>query len=247
VSALADEIDENGKTFAERWPREIDENRGKLSGDRNLVDSYRRITGVQALKTGIIEPLYGADATSFYAEAQNDALTSHVLASIGAWRPALQALRSCIENVLNAHFYADHPVELRLWSTTDFRLGFSELHAYFTKHPDLVGTGEFNGLDVLKGEYGTLSKAVHASAPSFRMTDEAAKLLLWSDSPQRLSMWATRERRVIEGVCLLTIALHRHRLSGAALPNVRESLSFAVSPAKRASLAQAHVHIAAPA
>ena len=244
MTDLADEVDENRLSFANSWLAQLNSNVACLADNTKLVESYRRITSLQALKSAVIEPHYAVDAAGFFAEAQNDALTSHVLASFGAWRPALQALRSCIENALSALYYNDHPIELRLWSSLSFRVGFSDLHSYFCKHPDVSDAGlELSGLDTLKAEYGTLSKAVHASAPSFRMTDPAAKLLLWSDDPARVNMWSTRERKVIEGVCLLTTVLNQARLAGAAQPNVRAALGFAISAARIVQLKRLHIHV----
>ena len=225
MSNLSEEIDENALAFSKEWISDLNKNAEALKNNNNIKESYRRITALQALKVGIIQENYSKSAIDFFAEAQNDALTSHVLASFGAWRPALQSLRSCIENVLNAHYYNDHPIELRMWSNYEFRMGFSSLHTYFCKHPDVspVGT-DISGLNLLKEEYGTLSKAVHASAPIFRMTDPAAKLLLWNNDASKLGMWATRERKVIEGVCLLTTILNQPQLSGTAQTNVRVSV-----------------------
>lgn len=244
MSALSDEIDANAAAFASQWPKKIADNLKQLQPDGKLTESYRRIAAIQALKSGIIEPKYSGPAVSFYAEAQNDLLTSHVLASFGAWRSALQALRSSIENVLNAFYYNDHPVEVRLWQSTDFKMSVAGLFSYFGAHPDIVQVGlPTAGVEQLKSEYSTLSKAVHASAPSFRMTDPAAKLLLWSSDKVKLGMWATREQKVVEGICLLTAILNQPRLSGAALPQVRAVLEFAVTSAKRKKLKELHVHI----
>lgn len=244
MSALRDEVDANAASFAVQWPKEISDNLKLLQPEEKVTDSYRRIAAIQALKSGLIEPSYSKPATNFYSEAQNDMLTSHVLASFGAWRSALQALRSAIENALNAFYYNDHPVEARLWECTDFKMPVSDLFSYFCRHPDIVHVSlATSGIEQLKSEYSTLSKAVHSSAPSFRMTDPAAKLLLWSPDKAKLGMWATREQKVIEGICLLTTILNRPRLSGAALPQVRAMLEFAITSAKRKKLKEMHVHV----
>ena len=124
---------------------------------------------IQAIKTDLIVPCYAAGSAAFFFEAHNDALVSHVSASTGAWRSALQALRSCIENTLAAVYYNDHPIELELWQSSRFMLGFSELLGYMEKHPRLSPLGvQLSGLAAMKTEYATLSKAVHASAANFR-------------------------------------------------------------------------------
>src|SRR5437870_9984913 len=62
--------------------------------------SYRRIVSLQAWRSELLETAISSGSLSFFLEAQNDALTSHALAGCGSWRSSLQALRSCIENVL---------------------------------------------------------------------------------------------------------------------------------------------------
>lgn len=152
------------------------------------------------------------------AGCANDALVSHVSASFGAWRSSLQALRSCLENALCSIYYKDHPVELLLWAQGRYRIGFAELHRYLSEHPSLVKYElHLTGLDIIADEYATLSKAVHASAASFRMTDPASMVLLWSNEPAKIGMWAARERKVLEGLSLLMICMHSERLQGTLL------------------------------
>ena len=150
---------------------------------------------------------------------------------------ALQSLRSCIENVLCAIYYNDHPIELELWGAGEFIIGFSELMKYMERHPRLSTVDvPLRGLDILKGEYATLSKAVHGSAENFRMTDPASTVLLWSADPVKASMWSTRERMTIEGIVLLLVALHHSLLQGARLTLLRDVLGFALSAARRRQL-----------
>jgi hypothetical protein len=75
------------------------------------------------------------------------------------------------------------------------------------------------------------------------MTDSAAKLLLWSDEQAKMGMWASREKKVVEGVCLLTVALYRAKLTGASLPSVRSVLPFAISQKKAQELKALHISI----
>lgn len=244
MSLLLSEIDENQNAFAKKWLSEVNSNTKSLSEEAVLKQNYRRLTAVQAIRTSLIEKKFDKDAAIFFSEAQNDLLTSHVMASFGAWRPALQSLRSGIENTLNTLYYNDHIIELQLWSKGNFRLGFSELISYFGRHPinDSVDH-ETMGLDTLKDEYATLSKAVHASSQNFRMTDSVDKILLWSDDKSKLGMWNSRSKKVIEACCLLTICLNKDSISGTSLPHVRSNLNFAISKAKRKKLKSIHVHI----
>jgi hypothetical protein len=235
MSLLEKELAANHANFFADWTAQASANWTVLSNLSVYKESYRRIASLQALKGSIIEPHYGSSA-AFFFEAHNDALVSHVFASLGAWRSALQALRSCIENVLCAVYYKDHPVELQLWAQGDFFLGFKELSRYLEKHPALKGLGTISGLEGLGSEYALLSKAVHGSATNFRMTEKASAVLLWSTEAQRASMWATRERRTLECLCLLVVCLHRSEFQGTRKTPVRELLSFAISATRRSDL-----------
>ncbi|MGY3589923.1 hypothetical protein ACVIGB_001200 [Bradyrhizobium sp. USDA 4341] len=203
---------------------------------------------MQALKTHLVVPNYSKASAAFLFEAHNDALVSHVNASVGAWRASLQALRSCIENALCAAYYNEHPVELELWGSGKYIIGLTELLKYFEKHPRLSGLAEnVSGLGHLRAEYATLSKAVHASAANFRMTDPVSNVLLWNTDPAKASMWSTREKRTIEGVCLLFIALHRTLLQGTQQTPLRDTLGFGISSSSRSLVKQAlSVNIPAP-
>lgn len=249
MAILRDEIDANQRAFFDDWTAQAQKNWATLKGDVAFVLSYRRLVSMQALKTFIVLRRYSNGSILFFTEAHNDALVSHVNASIGAWRPALQALRSCIENVLNAIYYTDHPVELELWSAGKHRMTFAELIRYMEGHPRLAGlSARVTGIQYLKAEYGTLSKAVHGSAARFRMTDKAATVLLWSADPIKASMWSAREEKVLEAICLLLICLHRDQLQGASLASVRDVLGYCVSNSSRALLRKTvTVNVPAPA
>lgn len=248
MSDLSDELDANSEAFKLKWKQDLDGNFATLGGNEKFQASYRRIAALQALRTSLIAPLYGADVSAFFVEAQNDALTSHVFASFGAWRSSLKALRSCIEDTFGALYFKDHPVELKLWEQGDFRLGFTSTHKYFADHPDLKACKDgVSGLDVIKEEYATLSKAVHGSAKGFRMTENAAGLLLWNTQNAKLGAWDTRHRKVIESLCLLVVSLHSQRLQGAAHAGLRAVLGYAIGPNRRTQLRdQLHVHVDAP-
>lgn len=239
MTALEDEIDSNQAKFFERWTTAASGNWKVLSaaGARNYRESYRRIASLNAIRTALVDPSSSKESAAFFLEAQNDALVSHVNAGIGAWRSSLQSLRGCLENALSYLYYKDHPVELALWAKGAFRLGFSELERYLSSHPATQGkTSTQRALDLISSEYSVLSKAVHSSAESFRMTAGADTTLLWSTEIPRLNMWSTRERRVLEGVVIQLIGHFANELEGARNIVLRETLSFAVPASKRAQL-----------
>lgn len=247
MSHLKDEIDANRSKFFDRWTSESCKNWQSLKENAVFTDSYRRLTAIQAIKMHIVVKNYSQGSAEFFHEAHNDALIAHVNASIGSWRTALQSLRSVIENVLCAIYYNDHPIELELWESGQFVVGFSELIKYMEKHPRLSSTPRtVSGLEIIQSEYGTLSKAVHGSAAGFRMTDSLTNVLLWSDDPKKASMWSTREKKTVEGLLLLLIALHSPLLEGARLPGLREVIGLGVSTASR-KLLKSHLKVSIPA
>ncbi|AZG77061.1 hypothetical protein [Methylocystis rosea] len=234
MNLLETELEANYRSFREDWTQQATKNWNDLAKEKHYLESYRRLCCLQALKVQLIEPHCSPDSSAFFLEAHNDAVASHVSASMGAWRPALQSLRSCLENTLSTIYYKDHPIELQLWQAGKFRKGFSELMRYAQQHPIVSSSdAKITGLELIESEYATLSKAVHASATIFRMTDVASKILIWSTESDRLGMWATRERKVIEGISLLLVCLFADRLQGTLLPQLRDILSYAVTPAKR--------------
>jgi hypothetical protein len=138
---------------------------------------------------------------------------------------------------LNAIYYKDHPVELELWGQGTFRMGFSELLSYVERHPKLSSFDNTKtGVQFLHDEYATLSRAVHASAVDFRMTESAAAVLLWNADKARAGKWSSRESKVIEGICLVFAFMFSEKLTGTQLSNLRTMLSFAVSASKKAGL-----------
>jgi hypothetical protein len=234
MTPLEQEIDNNHQSFLADWIAQSQENLEKLRNKDKLVQSYRRLSALNAIQHILIAPTYSRGSAAFFLEAQNDALVSHVNAHVGSWRTALKSLRSCIENALNSIYFSEHPVELELWSRGELRTWFQELHKYFLKHPRISAISpEISGLNDLKAEYELLSKAVHASAASFRMTDGAAKVLLWSTEDAKLGAWSTREKKVIDGVCALIICMFSAELQGAKNGQLREMLSFVTRSGRR--------------
>ncbi|HEU0054632.1 MAG TPA: hypothetical protein VFQ39_15705 [Longimicrobium sp.] len=229
MDALKREVDANFVRFTDSWTTELSSVIKEIDTDNGkFVESYRRLVSLQAWKSELLERALGSGALSFFTEAQNDGLSSHVLARVGAWRSALKSLRSCIENTMAAMYYKDHPIELRLWEQGKHKVGFTELSGYFEKHPDVSGTDRtVTGLDILEKEYGTLSRAVHGSATSFRMTS-GDKTLLWSPDRAKLGAWSTRESQVIRGVNLLCLSLFKDEVSGVRHSNLRKAISLAI-------------------
>ncbi|WP_262048199.1 hypothetical protein [Bradyrhizobium sp. Bra78] len=240
MSQLQKEIDANHAAFFKDWTLQAAKNWKTLQKHPAYEASYRRLSAIQALKAYLVVPTYSKPSAAFFFEAHNDTLVSHVNASVGAWRASLQSLRSCIENALCAAYYNEHPVELELWGEGKFIIGLTELLRYFEKHPRLSKLAEnVSGLGYLRAEYATLSKAVHASAANFRMTDPVSDVLLWDPDPVKAAMWSAREKRTIEGVCLLLTCLHSERLQGTQLTPLRDALSFSLSASSRTLLKQA--------
>jgi hypothetical protein len=232
MSLLLKETETNFKGFDTDWRRNMSAVAAELAKDSALfLASYQRLVSLQAWRSHL-ETRISEGSLAFFLEAQNDALTSHVFACLGSWRSALKALRSCIDNVLFCLYYKDHPVELEMWQSGTHKPTFTELFNYFEHHPAHVDHATVDAVPVLRAEYSTLSRAVHASSKGFRMTKDVKTTLLWSDSKEEKGKWQTRERAVIENVNLLLLALFRNDLSGSALPGLRDAISLAIQSSK---------------
>jgi hypothetical protein len=230
MSGVSVEIQENFKQFSQTWIGELNTVSKKLEQqDKKFLQSYARLVSLQAWRKHIIEPDCSAEALRFFLEAQNDALVSHVLARLGSWRSALQALRSCLENVVSCLFYKDHPIELEMWVQGRYRFGFRDGWDYLSKHPKFVSINkDYNGLNVISREHATLSKAVHAASRDFRMTGDASTVLLWSYSEPSLNKWLVRESTTIRGANLLLLTIFCDKLSATRLPDLRRAVSLAI-------------------
>jgi hypothetical protein len=129
-------------------------------------------------------------------------------------------------------FYKDHPVELELWQRGQHRMEFNALFDYLSRHPQIASVSrQCSGLDVVRKEYGVLSRAVHGSA-TFRMTAGQDSTALWESSKVNLAKWATRESVSLTGLNLLLMAMFRQHLQGARLPTLRSLISLAVPASK---------------
>ena len=222
-------IDNNAASFAERFPAEIAE--ACASGLDNVDGfraSYRRLISLQAWRDRYFERDHSNSVSSLFLEAQNDALLSMVLAHLAMWRPALQSLRSCLENVLNTCYYADHPVELLLWEKAEHRITFTDLAAYFSRHPNTTAhQGLFDVLTHIRSEYSVLSKGVHASARSFHMTKGGAIRITHSNNVE-YNQWNTRHTSTLMWLNLLLLDLHSDILVGSQNIDLRKSISLAI-------------------
>lgn len=242
MTSLEKEIKENFSNFCHAWRTELESNLTELKkNDTDYLESYQRLVSLQTWRTTILEHRLPPDSLNFFLEAQNDALTSHIQASIGSWRVALKALRSCIENAIVTLYYMDHPVELALWHKGRHKLGFTEALKYLQQHPHLDGVQKnLSGLETLKKEYETLSRAVHGSARAFRMTEDGKAVNLWNTDNKKLSQWKTRERHVIAGINLLYLSFFRDALTGTQLPNLRSAISFSIQESKDIDIRSAY-------
>lgn len=192
---------------------------------KSYLESYARLSTLQAWNAYIFAGTMPQKVFNFFIEAQNDALISHLLARQGMWRPSLQSLRSCLENVLVCHYYLDHLVELRLWERGEHKIGFSELKTYFEMHPDFKKITDSNliGLVQLKAEYSELSKSVHGS--SFFMGDNDNMPNVYIPDMAKLGQWTTRHKNTIKALNLFMLTFHREKLLGTAYPAMRKSLA----------------------
>jgi hypothetical protein len=230
---LKKEIRERFDKFESAWQTELQTVAKELGKAEDIYfQSYLQLVSLNVWRSELLANAVSTDSALFFLEAQNDGLVSHVLARIGAWRSALKSLRSCLENIAFGLYFKDHPVELTLWKVGKYKPGFASTVEYLERHPALDGIKEHVvGLDLFKQEYGTLSKAVHGSAP-FQMTAGTGATSLWTGSLKSLKQWRTRQRLVIQSINLLLIALFREQLQGAQHPQLRQAISFAISPAK---------------
>jgi hypothetical protein len=234
---LQREVEANFEKFSSSWKAEMLKAYDELEkSNDNYKESYKRLTTLQAWR-GFLDSQISLDSLAFFLEAQNDALVSHVFARLGSWRSALKSLRSCLENAMYCLYYMDHPVELELWHRGKHRLAFASLYDYFEHHPKLINVAaSVTGIQILKAEFSTLSRAVHASAKRFRMTVDSAGTLLWSTQTANLGAWATREAAVVSGLNLLLLTLFRDKLQGSSVQNLRKAVSLAISTSKHPSI-----------
>jgi hypothetical protein len=237
---LEQELEFNYQTFTKRWLAEQETVVSELgAAEAPFLRSYVRIASLNGWREAVLEKSLSSESLNFFLEAQNDALVSHVLARMGSWRSALKSLRSAIENALFCLYYKDHPVELELWRIGKNTIVFAELITYFERHPLLLDLQRSaTGLEIISKEYSILSRAVHGSAATFRMTTGGATML-WNSSRQSLGAWETREDLSLRGLNLLLLALFRESLSGTKHRGLRSVIGMSLKPADRARVRSA--------
>lgn len=233
-----DEIDENYQKFNTSWRVQLSQSQTDLSLEQEIFKfSYRRIVTLNAWRTIILEPTISISSLSFFLEAQNDALVSHTLAQLGSWRSALQALRSCIENTVSCLYYKDHSIELKLWELGKHRLGFTEGVNYLKNHPEFRDFSDsITGIELLVKEYAQLSKAVHSSAVTFRMTNNQVSTKLWSSERAQLGGWKTREQSTLRCLNTILLVMFKNELSGTKHSNLREVIKISIPFSNYASI-----------
>jgi len=226
--SLQNELRTNYRKFREASRTERNEVESKLEESQEIfLESYKFLASINSWRVLLLKPEISENAYNFFVEAHNDAVSSHAFAQMGSWRAALKFLRSCIENILACEYYKDHPVELSLWAEGRHRISFTDLTSYFQKHPDISSLeDDFASLGDIQKEYSTLSRAVHGSATSFRMTGGHQNTNLWISDKAKLGSWHTRERRTLTSLNFFLIALHQKELQGARLPGLRNAISL---------------------
>lgn len=244
---VRDEVKANYEAYLTTFSTAITKNIATFKGDAKLVESYARVAVVNAIKVELVDTHFSNDAAHFFFEAHNDALLSHVNASFGSWRPALQALRSYMENTMSAIYYKDHPVELEKWKTGSFKIQPKDLRDYISDHPRITKVSSTIDLkNLLDKEYATLSKAVHGSSSLFRMTSSDGKTNIAAPNVADLGKWSTRESSVINLCTVMMLCILGDHLDGAKQSSLRDILGVALSANSRAALKK-HLKINIPA
>lgn len=228
---LKEELQVNFTSFSQALKNKFNEAFDRLEpNNQNYLKSYERLSSLEAWRAYVLENTISRLSLSFFLEAQNDALLSHTFSRIGSWRASLQSLRSVIENTLFCLYYKDHPVEYELWEAGKYQLPISDYIGYISKHPRFYPIDDnVTGVALLKKEYSTLSKAVHGSSISFRMTniEEHFPALMLTEVP-KLNQWITRGKKVMQIVNQILLSMFSEKLQGAKLRNLRKSISFAI-------------------
>ncbi|MDR7020129.1 hypothetical protein [Aeromonas salmonicida] len=231
MDALIKEIDFNFESFFNETETNI--NNTLINYDTQKEDfrfSYRRLVSYQAWICEVIEKNACEESLLFFKEAQNDVIMSHALARQGAWRVSLMSLRSCVENTIFGLYYLQHPVELQLWVKGKHKLGFTETINYLSNHPNFEGVdSSISGIEAVKKEYATLSKAVHGSSKLFRMTKTGKIEGLNIVSPPDFGGWVTREAAVLNALNLTFLCFYKDDLTGMANLNLRKTISLAIN------------------
>lgn len=210
-----------------------------IRADTRLSRVYLHALAFESWRQHVLETKLGP-GLPFWYEAQNDYLLALTHGGRGVWRSALQSLRSFVENAAGAIYYSEHPVEARRFAAQDFRLTWTETKEYLKSYPYSTPSAFRDSLwQVLGEEYGELSRAVHGSTDSFRMTAGQQYPSICSSSPQLVGAWATRMLAAARAVNLVLLQHYASDLEGARLPALREDVSKAVTSRDRTTVRQA--------
>lgn len=224
------EVEHSRASFEARIAVEVPATRLALAAfDDKYRKCYASVVSIEAWRAYVFEGRIDAGALEFFVEAQNDLLTSYCLARVGSWRSALMSLRSSLENALLCAYFKDHLVELSRWPELRPK-GFKELLSYFEAHFPYSGPSNVHPYVALTGEYAELSRAVHGSSRSFRMTRDMAIPAIWSADQASCGMWATRFVRVVRSLNLMLMHVMVGELTGAKNRSLREAIAISGLP-----------------
>jgi hypothetical protein len=239
MAEIEESIKLNYADFCNSVPAAISENIKKTKDNKLLLESYALIASINSLKLDLISRRFSEGSARFFFEAHNDILLSHVHASYGCWKSALQSLRGFLENSLSSIYYHDHPVELQKWKAGKYRISPRDLREYIYTHPKIELVAAATQLpQALEAEYVTLSRAVHSANDLFRMTKADGSTNIGTPKAAELGKWTTREKTAINIISTVLIAFLSDELEGAKLLLVRKALSRSVSPKHKTKLKQ---------
>jgi hypothetical protein len=215
------------------------------ASEKQFNSIFSSIASLQAWLEYFVDTNRFSEKTQmFFFEAVNDAILSCYFARVGTWRPAIQSLRSTLENCLQFLYYKDHLVELKLWENQKHKIGFQRLEEYLKQHPILAGHDHQSetGLVQIEQSYSLLSKAVHGSVDGFRMVSKSPGKQLPSihvNSMVELSRYRTLVRSLFEALNQLLVAIFNEELQGTALPSLRQAIAHATSAGTRRTVKKA--------
>ena len=227
--SISDDLRHSYSLFENDWLEQL---RNKMNDEEKadaFENSYVRIASIQSWKS-IIETIYSSTCVVYIVEAQNDLLSSLILARLGSWRVSLKSLRSSMENTAKFIYYKDHPVEQKQSEDGTYRFSFSQFLKYIEAYPyEKQPPNVIKVVDNLCREYSVLSKAVHASNARFQMSSHGPLPQMWVTSISDQSQWISRERMVINSINCLLLVMHFDLIEGTKYPEQRSVISNAIS------------------
>jgi len=116
-------------------------------------------------------------------------------------------------------------------------MGFSELLSLCRAPSEVVAFHNTKtGVQFLHDEYATLSRAVHASAVDFRMTESAAAVCFGTLTRRAPESGHREKLRSSKAFAWFLRLYFSEKLTGTQLSNLRSMLNFAVSASKKTIL-----------